>query len=35
MCVEYGFYVSDLTLVMLNPIIVAQNKYDHLAVSLV
>ncbi len=35
MCFEYGFYVSDLTLVMLTPIIVAQNKYDHSAVSLV
>jgi hypothetical protein len=35
MCFEYGFYVSDLTLVMLTPIIVAQNKYHHLAVSLI
>jgi hypothetical protein len=35
MCFEYGSYVSDLTLVMLTPIIVAQNKQDRSAVSLI
>jgi hypothetical protein len=34
MCFEYGFYISDLIWVMLNLIIMAQNKYDHLALVL-
>ncbi len=34
MCFEYGFYISDLIWVMLNLIIMAQTKYDHLALVL-
>jgi hypothetical protein len=34
MCFEYGFHINDLIWVMLNLIIMAQNKYDHLTLIL-
>jgi hypothetical protein len=34
MCFECGFYISDLTWVMPNLIIMAQDKYDHLGLVL-
>jgi hypothetical protein len=34
MCFEYGLYINDSKWVMLNLIIMSQNKYDHLALVL-